>query len=232
MGARPKRSSTSNPALEAMRAASGFAYLIVLAPVTIFSWAVAVPMTIVCVPALVLAKPFNVRRRPVVSLLLFSFLAMNVFMLVVHPVKRTELLAGTPGRLGSQLREMFQDLAQQAPRPARPYLPTRLVEWLYQGRLAEAASSDLLLGLHGAARDFSCVGGMLFPIFCFTYWPFLVLLTAINLVLPAQRVDDEGLSLQQLRLGALFLLALLVAAFVGAIFWRSYSSSGLGDLQW
>lgn len=220
------------PLWEAMRAASGFAYLVVLAGCTIYSWAVAVPMTIVFVPALVLAKPFSLRRRPVMTLLLVAFLAGNVFLLSVQPAKRAELLNGAPSRFGEQLRAKFLDLSLQAPPAARPYLPTRLVDWVHQGTLAEAMSGDLLLSLHGAAKDFSCVGGMMFPIICFGYLPFLALLAAITLFLPAQRVDDEGLSLQQLRLGIVMLLTLLAGAFVGAIYWRSHSSSGLGDLQW
>merc|ERR1740121_674319 len=118
------------------------------------------------------------------------------------------------------------------PREAQKYMPTPLMNWLQGGQLGVALKSDLLLGLHQAARDFNCVGGMLFPVFCFVYWPLLVLLTLIGGVLPAQRVDDEGLTLREFRLAVIFVLSLLLAAVVGGVVWRSQSSSGLGKLQW
>merc|ERR1711862_744070 len=104
--------------------------------------------------------------------------------------------------------------------------------WLNSGQLGAALQSDLLVGLHQTARDFNCVGGMLFPVFCFVYWPFLVLLSMLGVILPAQRVEDDGLTFAQVRLGALLLFAILAAAFAGGVVWRSYSSAGLGALQW
>lgn len=100
------------------------------------------------------------------------------------------------------------------------------------GQLAQALSSDLLVGLYEAARDYKCVGGMLFPIFCFAYWPFLMLILLIAGVLPAQRVEDDALSLSQLRLQILLVISLLMAGVAGGVLWRSYSSHGLGELQW
>ncbi|CAJ1355831.1 unnamed protein product, partial [Effrenium voratum] len=76
--------------------------------------------------------------------------------------------------------------------------PWQLVQWLQQGQLANAFAGDILLGLYEAARDYKCVGGMLFPIFCYAYWPFLMLILLIAGVLPAQRVEDEALSFAQL----------------------------------
>merc|ERR1712127_1025994 len=84
---------------------------------------------------------------------------------------------------------------------AKAYMPTRLVDWFYRGSLSEAFAGDLLVGLYEVARDFNCVGGMLFPVFCFVYWPFLVLLSFLGLFLPAQRVEDDGLTFAQFRLG-------------------------------
>ena len=59
-------------------------------------------------------------------------------------------------------------------------MPDRLVRWLREGHLAAALEGDLLVGLYEAARDFNCVGGMLFPVFCFVYWPMLALLALVG----------------------------------------------------
>eukprot|EP00913_Durusdinium_trenchii_P032041 g30008.t1 len=95
-----------------------------------------------------------------------------------------------------------------------------------------ASGFALLAVLAPAARDYKCVGGMLFPVFCFAYWPFLMLTLLIAGVLPAQKVEDDAVSLSQLRLQILLVISLLMAGIVGGVVWRSYSSHGLGELQW
>jgi len=72
---------------------------------------------------------------------------------------------------------------------------------------------------------------MLFPIFCFAYWPLLMLLVFIGLVLPAQHVDEDGMTLREVKLLVSFLVALLLGAGIYGIIWRSTSSNGLGELQ-
>jgi len=221
------------PLWEVVCAASGFAYLIVLAPITIYAWALAVPLTVVCVPALVLARPASLTKRPLRSLLLITFLVCNAFLLAVPPARRTEILGDIPGKAGEWMHQKYrQSLVPLVPPEARPYLAPQLVHWLHEGSLAATLSGDLLLSLYEAARDFNCVGGMLFPVFCFAYWPFLVLVFSVGFVFPAQRVDDKGMTLAKFRILALSLLSILLAAFVGGVFWRSMSSSGLGTLQW
>ncbi|CAE8643602.1 unnamed protein product [Polarella glacialis] len=221
------------PLWEAVRAASGFAVLAMLAPVTIYQWAMALPLTIVCVPALVLVQPFSMRYRPFRSLLLLGFLLLNAWLLACPPELRAEWLGDAPARLGASFFKWYNDeLMSAVPPEMRRFLPTRLVEWVREGQLGDSLASDMLVGLYESARDFRCVGGMLFPIFCFCYWPLLTLLTLVGGVLPAQRVDNEGLTWGQLRLGALFMIASLVAAVVGGVMWRSTSSKGLGDMEW
>eukprot|EP00930_Biecheleria_cincta_P002597 TRINITY_DN103602_c0_g1_i1.p1 TRINITY_DN103602_c0_g1~~TRINITY_DN103602_c0_g1_i1.p1 ORF type:complete len:704 (-),score=87.48 TRINITY_DN103602_c0_g1_i1:7-2118(-) len=221
------------PLWEAVRAASGFAFLAVLAPVTIYSWALAMPLTVVSVPVLVLARPFSLRQRPLRSLLLLGFLAGNAFLLAVPSPQRAELLGNGPGQVAASIFEFYdRSLLPALPREAQKFFPTQFMGWLRQGQLADALSSDLLVGLYEAARDFNCVGGMLFPIFCFAYWPLLMLLLLIGGMLPAQRVDDEGVTLAQLRMIVLMVLSLVLAGVVGGVVWRSYSSHGLGQLQW
>lgn len=221
------------PLWEAVRAASGFAFLAVLAPVTIYSWALAMPLTIVSVPALVLARPFSLRQRPLRSLLLLGFLVGNAFLLAVPPGQRAELLGDVPGQIASSIFEFYnKSLLPAVPREAQKFFPTQFMRWLSQGQLADALSSDLLVGLYEAARDFNCVGGKLFPIFCFAYWPLLMLVLLVGGILPAQRVDDESVSLAQLRMITLMVLSLVIAGIVGGVVWRSYSSHGLGQLQW
>ncbi|CAJ1441222.1 unnamed protein product [Effrenium voratum] len=220
------------PLWEAVRVAAGFALLAVLAPVTIYSWALALPLTIVCVPTLVLVRPINLRRRPLRSLLLLAFLAGNAFLLL-SPDLRSSLLGGLPRLLAENLLYFYQKtVVPTVPAEAQKYLPWQLVQWLQQGQLANAFAGDILLGLYEAARDYKCVGGMLFPIFCYAYWPFLMLILLIAGVLPAQRVEDEALSFAQLRIQAFMVLSLLVAGVLGGVVWRSYSSHGLGQLQW
>jgi len=221
------------PLWEAILVASGFHYLVILAPVTIYSWSVAVPLTVICVPVLILARPLSIRERPIRSLALAAFLVGNFILITFPPTLRVGLPNGGLGAGAAWAFEFYHKVIVPAvPREARPYLPSSLVAWLQAGALTTALEQDLLVGLHEAARDFHCVGGMLFPVFCFVYWPFLVLVTIVGVVLPAQRVDRGGLTLRQLLQGVLLLLALLLICTIGGVFWRSHSSAGLGQLQW
>merc|ERR1719330_2293410 len=113
-------------------------------------------------------------------------------LLAATPEARKSLLAGVPGAADSALEFFETTIVPAVPREAKNFLPIPLVRWLRDGQLGAALQSDLLLGLHEAARDYNCVGGMLFPVFCFIYWPLLVLLVLVVFVLPAQRVDDKG----------------------------------------
>lgn len=226
-------SDLPSPLWDAMRCASGFVFQVILAPLTIYSWAVAVPLTMVCVPVLIMARPCNLRRRPLRSLLSLAFLAGNLFLLAGTPESRKALLGDAPGRLADSAFSFFEtSIVPSVPREVRTFLPIPLVRWFRQGHLGAALESDLLLGLHEAARDYNCVGGMLFPVFCFVYWPLLVLLVQLVLVLPAQRVDDKGLTIRQLRLLVLFVFSMMGLGIAGGVYWRSLSSSGLGALQW
>eukprot|EP00928_Gymnodinium_smaydae_P025824 TRINITY_DN20461_c0_g1_i1.p1 TRINITY_DN20461_c0_g1~~TRINITY_DN20461_c0_g1_i1.p1 ORF type:complete len:720 (+),score=163.21 TRINITY_DN20461_c0_g1_i1:84-2243(+) len=219
------------PLWEAVRAASGFVYLVALASTTIYAWALAMPLTVVAVPMLVLARPVSLRRRPVRSAVLLGFLALHALPLV-PPARRAELLGSVPADLVERGWMSYHNAVRSVPREALNYMPTRLVNWLYEGELQTALSGDLLEGLYRAARDYHCVGGMLFPVFCFVYFPFLVLIGIVGFLLPAQLVDDSGLTLAQMRLLALAMLTMLGACFVGGVVWRSYSSAGLGKLEW
>ncbi|CAE7805921.1 RE2, partial [Symbiodinium microadriaticum] len=168
------------PLWESVRVACGFALLAVLAPVTIYSWALAMPLTIVCVPALVLVRPVDMRRRPLRSTLILAFLAGNAFLIAVPPNVRATALGDSPRLVGDNMLHFYErSLVPAVPREAQKYLPRQLVQWLQQGQLAQAFRSDMLLLLYEAARDFKCVGGMLFPVICFAYWPLLVLLALI-----------------------------------------------------
>lgn len=223
----------SAPLWEAVRASSGFAFLITLAPLTISSWSVAVPLTLICVPMLILARPFSLRHRAVRSLLLAGFLAANAFLITAPPELRSEVLQGSVVKVATKAHEIYTDTILPAvPNDARPFLPEPLVRWLWSGALTTAMEGDFMLALYESARDFNCVGGMLFPVFCFVYWPFLVVISLVVLVLPAQRVDNSGLSGKDLRLGGLFVFLALAAAFSMGIVWRSYSSQGFGTLNW
>merc|ERR1712151_1063436 len=104
-------------------------------------------------------------------------------------------------RTGAGVNELYQALVARAPREVQPYLPHPLVRWVRAGIPLKVLEGDFLLGLFDAARDFNCVGGMLFPVFCFGYWPLLSLIATICLVLPGQRVDNDELSLKQQGLG-------------------------------
>jgi len=122
------------PLWEAVRVAAGFALLAVLAPVTIYSWALALPLTIVCVPTLVLVRPINLRRRPLRSLLLLAFLAGNAFLLL-SPDLRSSLLGGLPRLLAENLLYFYQKtVVPTVPAEAQKYLPWQLVQWLQQGQ--------------------------------------------------------------------------------------------------
>mmetsp|Transcript_46853 Transcript_46853/g.109682 ORF Transcript_46853/g.109682 Transcript_46853/m.109682 type:complete len:680 (-) Transcript_46853:48-2087(-) len=219
------------PLWDSVRVATGFAQLAVLAPVTIYSWALAMPLTVICVPPLVLVRPLNFRKRPLRSALLITFLAGNALLIFTPPAVRAAWLADA--KLGESMLQIYdRTIVPAVPREAQKYLPRQLVYWLQQGHLAQAFNEDMLMVLYEAARDFKCVGGMLFPVFCFAYWPLLMLLTLIACVLPAQRVEEENLSLSQLRLQAVLVLALVMGGIVGGVVWRSYSSHGLERLQW
>lgn len=234
------RSSTDQvllpvPLWEAMRAASGFLYLVVLASLTIAAWSLAAPMTIVSVPVLVLMVPFSCRRRPFSSLMLIAFLGLNGFLLCVPPEFRAEVLAGHPSAIARSMWKAYHEqFIPMIPSKTHHYLPTRLVNWLHGGLLGKSLSGDLLVSFYMSAQDFNCVGGMLFPVICFAYWPLLALTATIGMVLPAQRMKNDGLSLRQLRNFALivflFLLFLLVSVCYGVV-WRSTTSSGLGKLE-
>merc|ERR1712032_701128 len=155
-----------------------------------------------------------------------AFLAGNAFLLAVPPATRRELLGDVP-RAAAKRAWAFYDhsVMPLVPREARTYMPTPLVQWLREGKLGAALESDILLALHEAARDFNCVGGMIFPVFCFAYVPLLALLFLVGCVLPAQRVNDAKFTVRDLRLLALFIVSLVVIAVLGGVLWRSYSSS-------
>lgn len=221
-----------SPLWDATRSSAGLAFLAILAPVTILSWAVAVPLTMVTVPVLLLARPVSLRHRPLKSLLLLSFLAGNLFLLATPPAMRSELVGAPLFDLVRSAHSLYhKSFVPALPREARGFIPTLLVDWLATDQVAAAAGKDFLLSLHELARDFNCVGGMLFPIFCFAYWPLVMLLVFIGLVLPAQHVSEEGMTLREVKLLVGFLVGLLLAAGLYGIIWRSTSSSGLGSLE-
>jgi len=141
-----------SPLWDAVRCSSGFAFLLVLAPITIYSWALAVPLTAISVPVLVLARPFSARRRPLRSLVLLAFLLGNIFLLAIAPEQRRVLLDGAPSRAAEWLYDSFdRNLVPVVPREARQYLPMPLVRWLRQGQLAAALDGDALVGPRGTS---------------------------------------------------------------------------------
>jgi len=171
-----------HPLWEAVRAYSGFAYLIILAPLAIYSWALAVPLTIICVPALALARPFSIRSRPFRSALLLLFLLSNVFCILVPPTSRQQIIGDSAKNAASWIHTNYHEkMFHAVPKEVRPYLPTSFVDWLCTSSTLHASlRGDFLVGLYEAARDYNCVGGMLFPVFCFVYWPLIVLLVLVR----------------------------------------------------
>lgn len=222
-----------SPLWDAVRCSSGLVFLLMIAPVAIYSWALAVPLTAISVPVLVLARPVSFRQRPLRSLFLLAFLLGHAFFLIATPVQRRELLGDAPAKAAASFYAFYDtSVVPAVPKEFRKFLPTLLVRWFRQGQVANLLDSDLLVGLYEAARDYNCVGGVLFPMFCFVYWPLLVLLALVCVVLPAQRVEDEGLSMKDLRLSLFYLLSILVFGVVGGVVWSSFSSKGWGTMQW
>lgn len=218
------------PLWEAMRAAAATLYFFALAPMAIYCWAAALPLTMVVVPLTTLARPWSLRRRPVRSLLVLLFLAVNFVLIVAPPTARSAIVGDAASAAKRSCSEFyFRSLLPAVPPGARQWMPTPLVTWIQHGGLDVA---DMPLALFESARDFNCVGGMSFVVFCFLYWPLLVLSAQILLLLPAQRVEYQAFTFQQMRLLALSFVALLAGAAVLGVMWRSYSAAGLGKLEW
>merc|ERR1711939_352318 len=143
------------PLWEAMHSTSGFAFLAILAPVTIMSWAVAVPLTLITVPWLISVRPCSLRLRPLRSLALLCFLGGNFFLLAVPPATRAELVGGAVSGFGRKCHSFYlESIVPSVPREGRKFLPSSLFDWLEQGSLSEALGQDLLVGLFEIARDF------------------------------------------------------------------------------
>merc|ERR1712136_660951 len=96
--------------------------------------------------------------------LLLPPLTIFTWAVSVPPAQRAQLLQDAPAKARAWVfHKYFQELVPSAPVEVRQYLPTSLMVWLKGGRLAEEVAGDRLVGLYEAARDFNCVGGMLFP---------------------------------------------------------------------
>jgi len=223
----------SIPLWDAICCSSAMAAVYLLAPVTIYSWALAMPLTTLLVPPLLAIHPFDLRRAPFSTLFSAAFLAVNLFFFLVPPNQRAQLLGFTANEAAqSATAYYFTQIVPIVPAEARKFLPTSLMEWIKRGELAAMFDSDLLVRFYEAARDYNCIGGLLFPAVCCIYLPFIMLLIIVGLVLPAQNVEEGGLTIRQLRLFCLLVLGLVAAAVVGGVYWRSHSSSGLGTLEW
>jgi hypothetical protein len=218
------------PLWEAMRAGAGFVFLVIFASLTISSWSMAVPLTVICVPVLVLLRPLSLRHWLTRSLFLVAFVSANTFFLLANSSRG--IVLDLIGSFGKSVLDIYQQVAVSTPREVQPYMLNPLFHWVRKGGLYAAMDGDFLTALYEAARDFNCVGGMLFPLFCFAYWPFLMAVTIICFVLPIQRVNTEGLTLREVRLGAAFAVVGLAVAFLTGVYWRSMSSKGLGEFRW
>lgn len=228
-----KNSVQKHPPLwDAVRSSSGFALGTALFTITFLSWSIAAPLTAVCIPVAILVRPFSFRQRPLRTLFVATFLLVNLVLLAVEPETREKLWMNLPSTLHEQVDDAYLRLLKSAPREAQPYLPTGLFSWLREGDLAAALSGDLLVGLYSAAQDYNCAGGMLFPVFCFVYLPVLAFLVLVGIILPPHRVADEQASLTQAKYFLITMMVLLCGCLCGGVVWKSYSSSGLGSLQW
>lgn len=223
------------PLWESMQAVSGFVFVLTLAALTIYNWSVAVPLTLVVVPTLLLVRPLNFRRRPFRSLYFTLFFLLHAAMVFVPPETREGLLRETPPFDGSlDLVAWYHTTLRPAvPSEAAPYLPTSFVDFLEGsgGRITKILSTDVLAWLHSTARDMHCVGGMTFLTFWLVYWPFLFLVWLVFLGLPQQRVRDEKITWKEVQVAAIAITTLLGGSFLGGVVWRSYSSEGLGNLR-
>lgn len=222
------------PLWEAVRASAGLAWMLVLAPITIYSWSVAAPLTITMVPVTILTLPASLRHRPLRTTGITIFLVANIFFLVVSAPTRKQLLRGPFDHAVTCMGTWYQKtLLKSIPREMQSYMPTAFVRFIQKGHVGDMIEADFFLKLHEAARDYHCVGGMIFPVFCFVYLPFLAIVAILGFGLPAQRVEDKkDFSMRTLGLQFGFLAAVLVMAITGGVVWRSYSSEGLGKLKW
>jgi len=180
----------------------------------------AVPFTLVIVPVLLLLTPWSI-RRPFRSMFF-------VFFLLAHGI-----LFFPTGSMDLGVERGYKSLIRTAPSFLAPFLPTPLVNFLCGSQgFNSLLEMDVLTELYRMAEEYQCANGFFFPLFCFLYVPFFTVVFIVSLMLPAQKVEEMQVSAKEVAIYAVSIITLVCGAFTGGVFWRSYSSHGMGNMKW
>jgi len=219
-GAERQKFQIPYPLWNTLTCASGFVFGIFLAPLTMYNWAMAVPFTLVIVPVLLLLTPWSI-RRPFRSMFF-------VFFLLAHGI-----LFFPTGSMDLGVERGYKRLIRTAPSFLAPFLPTPLVNFLCGSQgFNSLLEMDVLTELYRMAEEYQCANGFFFPLFCFLYVPFFTVVFIVSLMLPAQKVEEMQVSAKEVAIYAVSIITLVCGAFTGGVFWRSYSSHGMGNMKW
>ena len=184
----------------------------------------------IIVPGLLLAAPLNFRARPVRSVAICIWIFLHISWtheetrLVIVDFLKTNVTA---------VASVFQDLMSGQEPKIQRFLPIKLTDWIAKpsSMFWKSMAQDPVVALYRAARDYRCVGGWLYPAFCFIYLPFALLIFIIAVILPEQEVLQENITRKDVKIFLKAFVFVLGGALTLGIVWRSTSSAGLGDIK-
>lgn len=217
------------PLWNTIKCSNGLVFFMMLAPLTIYNWAMAVPLTIIIVPTLLFVTPFTTDSI-FTSLICAAVLAAHVLPFMDWPLD-IQILA----------QNYFLDLERQYKIALKAtgvhyelykFFPSPLVNFLC-GKLGVVSilAAEPFLQLYRLAEEYVCVGGSLFPIICFIYIPFIAVTFIIAICLPIQKMEKAKITMQQILIYVAFVIILVVTAMLLGFVWKTRSSAGQGTFK-
>jgi len=217
------------PLWNTIKCSNGLVFFMMLAPLTIYNWAMAVPLTVIMVPTLLLVTPFSTESA-FTSIMCAAVLAAHLLPFMDWPLD-TQMWAQN---YFSDLELQFkQSIKASGIRPEMyRYVPTPLISFLC-GKLGIVSilAAEPFLQLYKLAEEYVCVGGSLFPIICFIYIPYIAVIFIIGICLPIQKMEKSKVTLQTVLLYVVSVIVLVAVTFLLGIVWKTRSSSGQGEFK-
>ncbi|CAD7948251.1 unnamed protein product [Amoebophrya sp. A120] len=183
-----------------LQCASVLAFALLLGALTVYCYALGVFFTAIMVPPLILVVPlrFSVcstrrtalqRCRHLFSqLLILSFLAFHVFLVTVDAEERREVYVPR----FAEIRDGFlfpsyytaTSSARANPKVGK-MLPDDLVEVILKTAVPDLLGVDVPEFLRKVVADYEHTGAVLYPVLCFLYVPFVVVLVFVLFDFPS-----------------------------------------------